>query len=302
MHATGTMASNSAVTDGERIYAHFGSRGLHCLDMNGKVLWSKEFPKMRIAGTFGEGCSPTLHGDFLVVPHDHEGESFVVTFDKKTGKELWRQDRDERTTWATPLVVAVDGKPQVIMPATKASRGYDLETGKELWSLSGMTGNVIPSPVYADGVVYLMSGFRSNALQAVRLAGAKGDLKESKNLEWSYMNNTSYVPSALLYQNHLYFLRFNTGVLTCLEASTGKVHYEGQKTGLRNVYSSPVGADSRVYVTSREGTTMVLKLGSTYEELATNQLDDVFDATAALVGDELYLRGQKSLYCIAEGE
>ncbi len=298
-HGTSTQAQNSAVTDGERLYAHFGSRGLHCLDLQGEVLWSVDFGPMFTRRQFGEGSSPALYGDALVVPWDHEGDSFIAVLDKHTGEERWRQPRDEPTSWATPVVVEVDGRAQVILPATNASRGYDLETGEEVWSCTGMTTNCIPTPIHRDGVVYLMSGFRGNALQAIRLSGARGVLDGTDHVLWSHNQNTSYVPSALLYGERLYFLRSNNGVLSCLDAATGNVHYEGQRLGLRTVYASPVGAGGHVYLTSRDGKTVVVADGDEYRVVAENQLDDVFDASIAVVGDVLYLRGRQHLYCVA---
>ena len=185
--------------------------------------------------------------------------------------------------------------------ATTASRGYDLETGKVLWSLPGMTVNCIPSPSYADGIAYVMSGFRGTGLQAIELLGAEGDLQNSDSVLWQHNRETSYVPSGLVYEGFFYFLRSNNGVLSCLDAKTGKPHYTGARLrGMRTVYSTPVGVSDRVYITSREGMTKVIRLGPEYQELATNQLDDGFDATAAIAGDELYLRGSMFLYCIAE--
>jgi len=302
-HPTGSLASGSPITDGERIYAFFGSRGLHCLGLAGKLLWSLDLGRQRVRGQFGEGASPALHGDVLVVPWDHEGASFVAAFDKRTKKELWRQSRPEKSNWATPLVVEVGGKPQVILTGTQASRGYDLRTGEVVWSHGGMTENCIPTPIHDQGVVYLMSGFRGACLQAIRLAGAVGDLTGSKQVLWSHDRETSYTPSGLLHGGLFYFLKGNNGSLSCLDAATGAVHYEGQKVdGLRTVYSSPVAAGGRIYITSREGTTKVIAPGPKYEELATNQLDDTFDATMALVGDVIYLRGRKNLYCIGAAE
>ena len=298
-HPTGSLASASPLTDGERLYAFFGSRGLYCLDLAGEVLWSAEFGRMRVAGTFGEGSSPALYGDTLVVVWDHEGESFLVALDKQTGKERWRTPRDEKTTWDTPIVVDVDGKAQIIATGTKASRGYDLKSGAVVWSCSGMTQNCIPTPIHKDGVVWLMSGYRGASLQAIQLSGAKGDLTGGDKVVWSYGKDTSYTPSALLAGGMLFFMKGNNGVLTCLDAATGKPHYEGLKVdGLRTVYSSPVSADGRVYITSREGVTKVIALDKEYKELASNQLDDTFDGTMALVDDEIYLRGRKQLYCI----
>lgn len=298
-HPTGSLASGSPITDGERIYAFFGSRGLHCLDMGGKLLWSVDFGRMRIANQFGEGGSPALFGDTLVVPWDHEGESFVVALDKKTKKELWRQPRPEKTTWGTPVVTTVGGKQQVILTATKASRAYDLKTGEVVWSCGGMTDNCIPTPIVDQGVAFLMSGYRGASLQAIALEGAKGDLTGSKNVLWSLAKDTSYTPSALLHGGLLYFLKGNNGSLSCVEAATGKPCYEGQRLeGAKTVYASPVAADGRVYITSREGVTKVIAAGKEYKELATNTLEDTFDGTMALVGDLIWLRGRKSLYCI----
>lgn len=189
---------------------------------------------------------------------------------------------------------------QVITSATGSSRSYDLETGELIWWLPGLGINVVPTPVLVDGIVYLMSGYRSYMIQAVELAGAKGNLEGSDNVLWSYDRNTSFVPSPLIYGDFVYFFRENTGVLTCLNVNTGEVHYEGARIGLRSVYSSPVGVAGRVYLSSREGVTKVIKLAGTYEELASNQLDDTIDASAAIVGDELFLRGRQYLYCIAE--
>ena len=299
-HRTATQASNSPITDGDRIYAFFGSRGLYCLDMEGEILWTKQFGKMRTFREFGEGSSPALHGDTLVVLWDHEDESFLLALDKRTGEELWRTPRDEGTTWAAPTIAPVGEGHQVIVPATNASRGYDLATGEQVWSLSGMSTTAIPTPIHVDGVVYLMSGFRSSSLQAVRLDGAKGDLAGSESVLWNHTRNTSYVPNALVYDSLVYFLRLNSGVLSCLDARTGDVHYESQRLNMRSIYSSPVGAAGRVYLTSRTGVTKVLALGPQYKELATNELDDGFDATAAIAGDEIYLRGNTHLYCIAE--
>jgi len=300
-HATASQASNSPITDGERIYAHFGSRGLHCLDAAGKVLWSKDFGQMRTAMSFGEGSSPALHGNTLVVIWDHEGDSFVAAFDKVTGKELWRKERRESTSWSTPLITEVGGKPQVILTASRASRGYDLSSGEPLWSCSGMTRNPIPSPIQVGGIAYLMSGYQGSTMQAIKLAGAQGNLRDSDNLLWTHSRGTSYVPSAIVYKGGVYFLRVSNGVLTCLDAKTGEVNYEGQRMRrMGTVYSSPVAAAGRIYFTSRRGYTKVIKAGTKYEELATNRLHDVVDGTPAIVGDEIYMRGEKFLYCIAE--
>ena len=300
IHGTNSQASASPITDGEHIWAFFGSRGLHCLDMKGEVVWSKEFGRMKTRNEFGEGASPAIHGDKIVVLWDHEGVDFIAALNKETGEELWRTERDEVTTWVTPLIVPVGDQVQVIASATDASRAYDLETGKEIWSIGGMTTNCIPTPIHHEGVVYLMSGFRGSALQAIRLEGAKGDLKESENLLWSYGKNTPYVPSGVLVDGKLYFLRVNSGRLTCLDAASGEEHFSAESLGgIRSVYASLTASGDHVYAASREGETVVFKIGEAYEQVASNVLDDAFDASPVIVDGELYLRGRKALYCIA---
>jgi outer membrane protein assembly factor BamB len=300
-HPTGTWASASAVTDGELVFAHFGSRGLYALDQGGKVVWEKDLGDMKVKLAFGEGSSPALGSDRLFVQWDHEGESFLVALDRKTGKELWRQKRDEGTSWATPLVVEHAGRAQVVTSATNRVRSYDAATGDVLWETPGMTQNAIPTPVHSDGLVILTSGFRGNALLAVKLAEAKGDLAGTQGVAWRLDRDTPYVPSPLLYGDELYFLKGNNGLLSCFNARTGERLYGPERLeGVPNVYASPVGADGRVYVAGREGTTAVVQRGPTFKLLATNTLDDGFDASPVAVDSELYLRGARYLYRISE--
>ena len=256
---------------------------------------------MDIRFDFGEGSSPTLYENKIILSWDHEGPSFMVTLDKDTGKELWRTERDEVTSWATPLVVEHGNGQQVITSATNRVRSYDLATGKLIWETHGMTVNPIPSPVAARGIVYVTSGFRGNKLLAIRLEGAEGDITDSNNIVWSLNRDTPYVPSPLLYGDAIYFLKSNSGILSAFNAQTGEELYSQQRVeGISNIYSSLVGAGNRVYITSREGTTVVIERGKKYKVLATNTLDDEFDASMAVVGNEIYLRGKKHLYRISE--
>lgn len=299
-HRDHTFASHSPITDGQHIYSWFGSRGLHCLDLKGNVKWQKELGRMRTANGFGEGNSPALHGKFLVVNWDHEGEDFVVAFDKTSGNELWRQPREEKTTWTTPLIVEHDGKAQVIVSATQRIRSYDLATGKQIWECGGMTANVIPTPVSDFGMVYAISGFRGNSLLAIKL-GRTGDLTDTDAIAWRHGKSTPYVPSPLLYGDKLWFLAGNNAMLSILDAKSGEALLDAERLeGPSGFYASPVGADGRVYLAGRNGTSLVLKQGGKLEILATNKLDEKFDASPALVGNELYLRGHEFLYCLAE--
>lgn len=301
-HTDGSWAAASAVTDGERIWAFFGSRGIYCLNSKGEVLWQKDLGDMQTRNGFGEGASPVLAGDTLVVNWDHEGEDFIVGLDAKTGAERWRAARDEPTSWSTPYVVQVDGRRQVVVNATGKVRAYDAATGKVVWEVGGMTTNAIPMPVSADGLLFVTSGFRGNALKAIRLAGARGDLTGTPAVAWSHDRDTPYVPSPLLYRGVLYFLKTNTGILSALDAATGKVHYgPARLEGIEGVYASPVAAAGRIYVAGRNGATAVLAAGPELKVLAVNRLDDGFEASPAVVGREIYLRGRRHLYAIAEG-
>lgn len=298
-HQTNSYASASLITDGTRLYAFFGSRGLYALDMKGKLLWQKQLGKMRTRNGFGEGASPALHGGTLVIIWDHEDGDFIVALDAASGKERWRRERDEPTTWATPLVIAGEGAPQVVVSGTNRVVSYDLATGAERWRAAGLTTNAIPSPVYGDGVVYVTSGFRGNALQAIRVKHASGEVSAAPALVFRYDKDTPYVPSPLLYRGQLYFLKSNSGVLTALDAKDGTPRYSERLEAVPNVYASPVGAGGRVYVAGRDGGVVVLAAGPRLEVLATNQLDDGFDASPALSGRDIYLRGRKHLYRIS---
>ncbi len=300
-HRDATYASNSPVTDGEFVYAYFGSRGLYCVDMDGNVKWEKDVGTMYKSNTFGEGSSPVLYDNTLVIVQDHERDSFITAFDKRTGDVLWKTDRNERTTWFSPIIAEHDGKPQVITTGTNRVRGYDLATGKLLWEGDGLTRNAIPSPVAAKGTVYLMSGFRGNALQAVSLASATGDIRGSDAIAWEFNRDTPYVPSPLLSDGILYFLKSNDGILSAFNTETGEAHYGPVRLkGVSGVYASIVGAADRLYVAGRNGVVNVVQQGPEFKILAENTLDDSFNASPAIIGNELYLRGGKYLYCIAE--
>jgi outer membrane protein assembly factor BamB len=296
----GTFASSSAVTDGVHVIASFESRGLFAYDMNGTLVWQKDLGDKRMRSTFGEGSTPALFGNYLVVVWDHQGQSFITALDKRTGEEKWRQNRSEIDTWATPLVVDVGGKPQVITGAMNRITAYDLATGEVVWHTAGLTMNPIPSPVFENGTAILMSGFRGNSLKAIKLADAKGDITGTGAIQWTLARDTPYVPSPLLYEGVLYFLKSNNGILSAFDAATGTPHYQLQRLdALPEVFASPVGAAGRVYVLGRDGKTVVLKHGKTFEILGVNTLDDGFDASPALVDNELYLRGYKYRYCLA---
>ncbi len=299
-HKDHGFASASPVTDGKHLVAYFGSRGLYGFDFDGNLKWEKDFGDMQTKNSFGEGSSPVLFGNTVVVVWDHDGDDFIVALDKATGKELWRTPRKDDTGWSTPLVIENGGKPQVVVNATRKVRSYDLATGKQVWECAGQTANAIPSPVATTDTVYLTSGFRGSALFALRF-DRTGDLTDTDAIRWSYNKNTPYVPSPLLVDDLLYLVTGNNPILSCFDAKSGKPHFEGERLeGVFGIYASPVAAKDRVYVVGREGTCLVLKQGPKLEILATNKLDDKTDASLALAGNELFVRGHQHLYCIAE--
>jgi outer membrane protein assembly factor BamB len=299
-HQDHGYSSSSPVTDGQTVVAYFGSRGLHAFDLKGNLKWSKDLGKMRTRMSFGEGNSPALHGDTVVVTWDHEGEDFIAAFDKNSGKELWRQNREEITAWSTPLIIEQNGKAQVIASATRKIRSYDLESGKLIWECGGMTENVVPTPVADQEKVYATSGFRGNALLAIKL-GHTGDLTGTDAIAWKHDRGTPYVPSPLLYKDRLYFFSGNNGMISSFDTKTGKPLFEVERLeNFQQVYASPVAANNRIYLVSRNGTTLVLNPSDKVEVLATNKLDENFEASPALVGNQIFLRGRQHLYCLAD--
>jgi outer membrane protein assembly factor BamB len=299
-HRTASLASASPVTDGERVFVLFGSYGLYTLDPDGKLLWQADLGRMQILHGHGEASSPALHGETLVVNWDHEGQSFVAAFDKRSGKERWRVLRDEVTSWATPIVVEHEGRPQLIVSGTQRVRGYDLESGQVIWECGGLSANIVASPVAGAGMVFAGSSYDQRALLAIRLDGARGDITGSDHIVWRRSRGTPYVPSPVLSGGALYFLTHYQGVITRVDARTGRDQPGALRLdGIGDVYASPVAAAGKVYVTDLDGLTLVLDDGDSSRILARNQLDDSFAASAAIAGRELFLRGRRSLYSLA---
>lgn len=297
-HQDNDFASASPITDGELLWCWFGSAGLYCFDLAGNPRWNRDLGEVRVGSSLGEGCSPALFDGRLVIVRDHAGESTIEVLNAENGTTLWKKIRDEGNAWATPTVVTVDGVSQVITAASNAIRSYNLDSGEIIWQCSGLSGNVIPCPVIDGSNVICMSGYQGYSAMAIPLTET-GDLTDSGKIVWQHDRGTPYIPSPLLYDGLLFFNQSNQSILTCVNSTTGEIAFGPLRIGqLSNIYASPVGASDRVYITGRNGTTLVLSRGEDFEQLAENKLSDRFDASPALAGKQLFLRGAKHLYCI----
>ena len=276
--------------------------GLYAYDMDGKLLWEKDLGDKQMRSEFGEGSTPVLHGNRLVVVWDHQGPSFITALDKadRQGVVAHRAAGDRHagprrsssnTTARAQVVTSGDEQGAQLRPRDRQARLGRPGPDDEPDPVTGLRGRHRLSPT---------SGFRGNSLRAIRLADAKGDIAATSAQVWSLDHDTPYVPSPLLYDGIIYFLKTNSGILSAFDAKIGKPHYQLQRLdGVPNVFASPVGAKGRVYIPGPEGTTLVIKHGPTFEVLAKNALDDGFDASPALVDNEIFLRGYRYLYAIA---
>ncbi|MFT4691935.1 MAG: outer membrane protein assembly factor BamB family protein [Verrucomicrobiia bacterium] len=298
-HKDNNFAPASPVTDGKRLYCWFGSSGLFCYDLNGKLLWERNLGKVRMGATLGEGTSPALYEDKLVIVRDNQRQSYIETLDAKTGKTLWKKNRDEQNTWATPAIVKHSGHTQVITPGSKMIRSYDLNTGDLIWQCGGLTANAIPCPLIEGDTVICMTGYKGHKAMAIKL-DSKGDVTDSDQIVWTHTRGTPYIPSPLKYDGLIWFNQSNQSMWSCVDANTGEVYLDRERLpAVFNVYSSPVGADGRIYVTARNGITLVLKRDKELKILARNRLDDSINSSPALAGDQLFLRGRNFLYCLS---
>lgn len=297
-HNDNDFAPASPTTDGKHLYCWFGSAGLFCYDLQGNKIWEKKLGEVKVGSSLGEGCSPVLHEGKLAIVRDHAGQSTIEVLDAKTGKTLWKRERDEGNAWATPRIIQHSGKTQVITTASGFVRSYDLNTGDIIWQCSGLTGNAIPCPVVEGDYVICMTGYQGYSAMAIPLTET-GDISDSEKILWKKERGTPYIPSPLLYEGLLYYNQSNQSILTCVDSKTGEVAFGPERVGeLSNIYASPVGAGGRVYLTGRNGNTLVLQRGPEYKVTALNKLDERFDASPALAGKQLFLRGAKHLYCI----
>lgn len=311
-HHSTTYAAASPTTDGQRIYASFGSYGIFCLTMKGDLVWEKDIGDMRTRRGWGEAVSPVIHDGKLIVNWDQEDQSKIFVFAANNGDLIWQKDRDEPTTWATPLVTIANEKTQLITNGTNSIRSYDLDNGEIIWETRGTTLNAIPSPVRSGNNVICMAGYRGNLAIAISL-NSKGRINHEKvgpdqPVKWKLVRQMPYVPSPVLVGNRLYFTKSNVAILSCHDAATGEMLYRNAQgneqsirlAGLKNMYASPVAVADRIYLTSREGVTLVIRNSPKLEVLATNRLGEAVDASPAIAGNQMFIRGKRHLYCIEQ--
>jgi outer membrane protein assembly factor BamB len=298
----GSFASYSPVTDGKFLYVSFGSRGIYCYDLNGKLAWKKDLGvQLRMRLQFGEGSAPSLYNNLLIQNLDQESGSFVIALDKRNGKEVWRQSRDEISSWSTPLVADHKGKKQIVIAASNKVRAYNPEDGKVIWECAGLGSNVIPQPAQHNDTVLVMSGHRNPKLMAIRL-GREGDLTGTDAVLWSHTRGTSYTPSPVLHDNKFYALTDN-GTLNCYNATTGEPYYQQKRLPQADSFkASPVGAGDKLYLASESGVVTVVKMGEQFEVVATNTFEDQMFVSSPVVAEgDLFLRSKTHLFCVGEG-
>lgn len=299
----GSFASNAPVTDGKYVYFSFGSRGIYCFDLNGKPIWEKDLGvQMRMRLQFGEGGAPALFGNLLILHYDQENGSFMVALDKRNGKEVWRVNRDEASSWSTPFIADAKGKKQLLVSASKKTRAYEPLSGKLIWECAGLGSNVIPHPVQHNDIVLVMSGHRDPKLMAIRL-GKEGDLTGSDAVLWSQTRGTAYTPSPVLHDGKYYTLSDN-GLLSCFNATTGEAYYQQKRLPQTDSFkASPTGAGDKLYLASESGVVTVVKMGEQMEVAHATTFDDHFFVASPVVAEgDLYLRSKTHLFCISEGK
>lgn len=300
-HDTNTYAAGSPTTDGERLYFSFGSRGVFCYALDGTELWNIDLGDMRTRNGWGEAITPSLTAESLIINWDQEEGSFIAAIDKRTGVIRWKVDRPgEVTSWNTPFVTTYEGKEQVIVNGTGSVKSYDANDGTVLWECGGQTVNAIPSPIRFRDSVICTSGYRGALACSIPL-NSRGDVTTGGKLDWRVTQSTPYVPSPILSDSRLLFTAGNTNLLSCIDAQTGQSLMERMRlTGIRTMYASPILAIGHFYFTSREGTTVVVKDNANLEIVATNDLEDMIDASPIAVDDQLFLRSWSKLYCIKQ--
>ena len=299
-HRKGSYAAPTIAAEADRVFAFFGGEGLYCYDFRGTLIWSNRVGGIAQWG-MGPGTSPVLSKTAVIIQCDQttETNSFMAAFDKRTGREVWRTARQVSPSWATPVVVAFQGREQIVASGSESVTAYDAATGKEIWWHEGLTNNAVPSPVVGNDMVYFAAGYPKKRTLAIQLGG-RGDITGSTNLIWEYNRGSAYVPSPLLLGQDFYLMT-DGGALTCLDARTGEVRYDSERLpSPARFTASPVAVDGHLLLTSEEGDTFVVKAGTKHEVVRKNPVGEKVFASLALAEGHIFIRGETNLFCIGK--
>ncbi len=308
LHIKNTYASETPVTDGQRVYAYFGNVGLYCYDVGGDLLWSRELPSVKTSNNWGTAASPVLYEDKLFIQNDNDEQSYLVAMDKKTGEQIWRVERQEKSNWATPYVWKNELRTELVTSGKGKVRSYDLD-GRLLWELGGMSGIVIPTPFAAYGLLYVTSGYvgdKKRPLFAIR-PGAQGDISlkddqtSNQYIAWCQKQGGPYNPSPIVYGDYLYVL-YDRGFLNCYDAKTGQEVYSRQQiaAGATAFTASPWANNGKIFCLSEDGDTFVIQAGPEFKVLGRNALNEMCMASPAAIRGGLIIRTLTKLYRISK--
>jgi outer membrane protein assembly factor BamB len=307
-HLKNSYASETPTTDGERVYAYFGNAGLFCYDLNGKLLWKQQWPSYRTRFGWGTAASPVLHRDRIYILNDNDEQSFLVALDKRTGKQIWRVERESGTNWATPFVWEHKDRAEIVVPGFKRVRSYGLD-GRPLWEFGRMSTIVIPTPLTSHGLLYIASGYVGDQLRPVYAIrpGAAGDITlaegetSNKFIAWFQPTAGPYNPSPIVYGDYYYTL-LDRGFFTCHDARTGREIYGKQRieAGAGAFTASPWAYNGKIFCLSEDGATYVIQAGPEYRLVGKNTLDEMAMATPAIARSSLLIRTASKLYRIAQ--
>lgn len=300
-HRKSSHASPTPATDGKNVFAYFGTEGLYCYDFAGKLIWKASPGPIATLG-MGTATSPVLFDDLIILQCDEDNgeKSFIAAYDKKTGKEAWKVPRKVQVSWTTPLIVRNPQRNQLITSGNEFIISYDPMTGTELWRTKGHESNAIATPVTGHEMVFISAGYPLKRTLAISL-GASGELDSlNANIVWRYNKGSAYVPSPILFGDYLYIMT-DRGMMSCLDAKTGKLIYEGARLPIPATFTaSPVAFDGKILLTSEDGDTYVIKAGPQHEVMTTNSIDEPVYASPAISDGMIFLRGEKNLYCISK--
>jgi outer membrane protein assembly factor BamB len=297
-HKASSYASPTPVTDGRLVYAYFGSEGIYAYDFDGKLAWKADVGDLKTLG-MGTSTSPVIYENLVILQCDEDNgdASFIVALDKKTGRQVWKTPRTVQVSWATPVLVRANGRTELVASGSELIVAYDPATGRELWRTKGVDSNSIHTPLVGHGLVIVTAGYPAKRVIAIR-PGGSGDITGTDRIAWTYDKGTAYVPSPILYGDYVY-LPTDSGIITCLEARTGKVAYEGGRPPQPAKFmSSPTAWSGHIFFTSTDGDTFVVKAGPTHEVVRTNSVDEPVYASLAPAQGRVLIRAQGHLYCV----